>query len=161
MGFPEQPRDQAQSGTQQPGMGQPGTEQPGMGDPRARQPGMGPPGVNPPGVTQGPGGYVAPGYAYGPPPAGARTNGLSVAALVCALAQFLLWFFLLVPGFIAAVLALSFGLGGLAQIRTRGEAGRGMAIAGIVLGGLGVLGGIAWAILLGVGSAHYHYHTGG
>ena len=35
-----------------------------------------------------------------------------------------------------------------------------MAIAGIVLGILGVLGGIAWAILLGVGSTHYHYNTG-
>jgi hypothetical protein len=89
-----------------------------------------------------------------------RTNGLSIAALVCGLVQFLLWFFLLVPGFIAAVLALGFGIGGLAQIRSRGEGGRGMAIAGIVLGILGVLGGIAWAILLGVGSTHYHYNTG-
>src|SRR6266566_4175973 len=111
MGFPEQPRDQAQSGTQQPGMGQPG--------------------VNPPGVTQGPGGYVAPGYAHGLPPAGARTNGLSIAALVCGLVQFLLWFYLVVPGLIAAVLALSFGLGGLAQIRSRGEGGRGMATGSI------------------------------
>ncbi len=59
------------------------------------------------------------------------------------------------------MLALGFGLGGLGQIRTRGEGGRGLAVAGIVLGGLGVLGGIAWAILLGVGSAHYHYHAGG
>ncbi len=117
-------------------------------------------GMNPPGVTQGPGGYVPPGYAYGPQPLGVRTNGLSIAALVCGLAQFLLWFFLLVPGFIAAVLAMGFGLGGMAQIRTRGEGGRGMAIAGIVLGVLGVLGGILWAILLGVGSAHYHYRTG-
>jgi hypothetical protein len=79
---------------------------------------------------------------------------------VCGLAQFLLWFFLLVPGFVAAVLALSFGLGGLAQIRNRGEGGRGMAIAGIVLGGLGVLAGVAWAILLGLGSTSIHYHGG-
>ena len=124
--------------------------------------------MNPPGVTQAPGGYGPPpgygsgygyGYGYGQP-LGVRTNGLSIAALVCGLAQFLLWFFLLVPGFIAALLALGFGLGGLAQIRARAEAGRGMAIAGIVLGALGVLGGIAWAILLGVGSAHFHYRTG-
>jgi hypothetical protein len=89
-----------------------------------------------------------------------QTNGLAVAALVCGLAQFLLWFFLLVPGFVTAVLALSFGLGGLAQIRRRGEGGRGLAIAGIVLGVLGVLGGIAWAILLGLGPASFHYHSG-
>ena len=114
--------------------------------------------MNPPGVTQGPGGYVPPGYSYGPPPPAARINGLSIAALVCGLTQFLLWFFLLVPGFVAAVLALSFGLGALAQIRNRGESGRGLAIAGVVLGGLGVLGGVAWAILLGVGSASFRYH---
>lgn len=150
MGFPEQPRDQASSGTSAPGASQQ----------RAGQPGQRQHGMNPPGVTQAPGGYVPPGYPYSPPPVAGRTNGLSIAALVCGLAQFLLWFFLLVPGFIAAVLALGFGLGGLAQIRTRGETGRGMAIAGIVLGVLGVLGGIAWAILLGVGSAHYHYGTG-
>jgi Domain of unknown function (DUF4190) len=125
--------------------------------------GQGQQGMNPPGVTQTPGGYVPPGYGYSHgygPPLAVRTNGLSIAALVCGLAQFLLWFFLLVPGFIAAVLALGFGLGGLAQIRTRGEGGRGMAIAGIVLGVLGVLGGIAWAIVLSVGPAHYHYRTG-
>ena len=117
--------------------------------------------MNPAGVTQAPVGYgPPPGYGYGQPPPGVRTNGLSIAALVCGLTQFLLWFFLLVPGFIAAVLALGFGLGGLAQIRARAEGGRGMAIAGIVLGALGVLGGIAWAILLGVGSAHFHYRTG-
>ncbi|MGN6794164.1 MAG: DUF4190 domain-containing protein [Streptosporangiaceae bacterium] len=89
-----------------------------------------------------------------------QTNGLAVAALVCGLAQFLLWFFLLVPGFVAAVLALSFGMGGLAQIRKSADGGRGLAVTGIVLGGLGVLGGVAWAILLGVGSASFRYHSG-
>ena len=58
------------------------------------------------------------------------------------------------------MLALSFGLGGLAQIRNRAEGGRGLAIAGIVLGGLGVLAGVAWAILLGLGSTSIHYHGG-
>jgi hypothetical protein len=101
-----------------------------------------------------------PGYNFDPPPRSVKTNGLAIAALVCGLVQFLLWFFLLVPGFVEAVLALSFGIGGLAQTRRRGEGGKGLAIAGIVLGGLGVLGGVAWAILLGVGSARFHYHSG-
>jgi hypothetical protein len=99
-------------------------------------------------------------YSSGPPPKKVQTNGLAIAALVCGLAQFPLWLFLLVPGFVEAVLALSFGVSGLAQIRRRGEGGRGLAIAGIVLGALGVLGGIAWAILLSVGSASFHYHSG-
>jgi hypothetical protein len=99
-------------------------------------------------------------YSSGLPPKNVQTNGLAIAALVCGLAQFPLWLFLLVPGFVEAVLALSFGIGGAAQIRRRGEGGRGLAIAGIVLGGLGVLGGIAWAILLSVGSASFHYHSG-
>ena len=34
------------------------------------------------------------------------------------------------------------------------------AVAGIVLGSLGVLSGIVWGILLGIGSTHFHYHTG-
>ena len=85
---------------------------------------------------------------------------MSIAALVCGLAQFLLWFLLLVPGFIAAVLALIFGMVSLSQIRRRGEFGRGMAITGIMLGGLGILGGIILGILIGVGSAHYHSHVG-
>ncbi len=151
MEYPEQPRDRPRSAAEP-------AQSPG-----ANVPSAGRSGVNPPGVTRRPGGYVPPGYSYGPPPprrAAGRTNGLSIAALVCGLAQFLLWFFLLVPGFIGAVLALSFGLGGLAQIRNRGEGGKGLAIAGIVLGGLGVLGGVAWAILLGLGSTSIRYHGG-
>jgi hypothetical protein len=85
------------------------------------------------------------------------TNGLALAALVCGLAQFLLWFFVLVPGFIAAVLALTFGLAGLSQIRDRAEGGQGMAVAGVGLGVLGVLGGIAWVIIFAAGTVHFRY----
>jgi hypothetical protein len=108
--------------------------------------------------TYGQSGYPA-GVAGVAPP-GTPINGMSIAALVCGLAQFLLWFLLLVPGFIAAVLALIFGLVSLSQIRRQGEFGRGMAITGIVLGGLGILGGIILGILIGVGTAHYHSHVG-
>ncbi len=102
-----------------------------------------------------PGGYPGPPGGYrGAAPAG-RINGISVASLICGLAQFLLWFFLLVPGFIAALLGLVLGVVALGQIRRRGETGRGMALTGILLGGLGVVGGVALAILIGVGSAHY------
>lgn len=102
------------------------------------------------------------GYQPGAPvgaPAG-RVNSLSIAALVCGLAQFVLWFLLLVPGFIAALLGLIFGVMALGQIRQRGEAGRGMALTGVILGTIGVLGGIALGILIAVGSASYHAHMG-
>ena len=102
------------------------------------------------------GGYQSGGYVGGAPMR--RINGISVASLVCGLAQFLLWFFLLVPGFIAALLSLVLGVVALGQINRRGESGRGMAFTGILLGGLGVLGGVALAVLIGIGSAHYHNH---
>ncbi|HET9897094.1 MAG TPA: DUF4190 domain-containing protein [Streptosporangiaceae bacterium] len=94
------------------------------------------------------------GYPRGAP--AGRINGISVASLLCGLAQFLLWFFLLVPGFVAATLGLALGIVALGQIRRRGEAGRGLALTGILLGSLGVLGGVVMAILIGVGSAHIY-----
>lgn len=81
-----------------------------------------------------------------------RNNTLAITALVCGCAQFVLWFLLLVPGFLAAVAALVCGVMALRQLRARGEAGRGMAIAGVVLGALGVLGGVIWILLIAVAS---------
>jgi hypothetical protein len=143
MGFPDRPHDAQpsaephDSGYEQQGY----TQEPGY----SQTPGF-------PGYQQTPG-YQS-GY-QGPP---ARSNGMAITSLVCGVAQFLLWFFILIPGFIAAVAALIFGVVGLGQIRQRGEGGRGLAIAGIVLGILGVLGGVAWAILFAVGTTHFHYH---
>ena len=145
MGFPEQPHDQGQPAASQPATGRPGPDDAAPGQPEG---------------SQALGGNYASGYEARPPAGAGRTNGLAIAALVCGLAQFLLWFFLLVPGFIAAILALIFGLVGLAQTRVRREGGKGMAVTGIVLGSLGVLSGIIWGILLGIGSTHFHYHTG-
>lgn len=59
-----------------------------------------------------------------------RTNGLAIAALVCGLVGG--------PG-VGSVLALSFGFRARRQIATTGEAGRGMATAGIILGFIGIL----------------------
>lgn len=161
MGFPDHPTGQDRQETQnapdaqkaagsygQQGYGQQGY--PGQSG-YPGQPGDGYQGYPQSGYPVGMAGGAAP---------GSRTNNMSIAALVCGLAQFLLWFLLLVPGFVAAVLALIFGLVSLNQIRQRGEFGRGMAITGIVLGGLGIAGGIILGILIGVGSAHYHSHVG-
>lgn len=174
MGSPDQP--------QQPhGQGQP--ESSGTPEPSGQRPGsegdfgQGESGPGGPGGSQAPGGYQpAPGYQQAPgyqaaggyqepggypgQPMPGKTNGMAISSLVCGVAQFLLWFFILVPGFVAAVLALIFGVVGLGQIKRRGEGGRGMAIAGIVLGVLGVLSGIAWIIIFLAGTRHFHYHMG-
>ena len=58
------------------------------------------------------------GYGYPPPPRG--TNGLAIAALVCA--------------FRFAPLGIQFGHLSLSQIRRTGEQGHGLAVAGLVIG---------------------------
>lgn len=61
-------------------------------------------------------GYPYPPYAYPPPP----TNAMAIASLVCA--------------FLFAPLGIVFGHLSLSQIRRSGEDGRGLAIAGLVIG---------------------------
>ncbi|EWT02082.1 peptidylprolyl isomerase [Intrasporangium oryzae NRRL B-24470] len=72
------------------------------------------------------------------------TNGLAIAALCCGLAGFF-------P--ITAVLALVFGIIALNQLRTRTQKGRGLAIAGIVLGLLATLfwGFVIAGVIIDVG----------
>lgn len=107
----------------------PGYPQPGqLGQPG--QPGYGQGPVFPP-PGYGPYGYGVPGYAG---PAYGGTNGLSIAALVCGICGFLCG--------IPAILAIVFGCIGLSQDKQRGQGGRGLAIAGIVLGSLWVIGTI-------------------
>ena len=78
------------------------------------------------------------GYPYLPPQ---RTNGLAIASMVLGI----LWIY-----WLGSILALVFGYIARSQIRERGEAGGGMAIAGIVLGWVGV--GIL-VLLMVVGAA--------
>ena len=66
-------------------------------------------------------------YQYGPPPR--PTNGLAIASMVLGI----LWIY-----WIGSILALVFGYVARSQIRERHEGGDGMAIAGIVLGWIGV-----------------------
>lgn len=105
-------------------------------------PGYGqPPGYGPPATPGYGGAYGSWGAGAGPAPAPypqfgtpygpagqqtGRTNGLAVAALVCGLASF----FLVVTAPVAVVL----GHIASGQCKRRGEQGRGMAIAGYVIG---------------------------
>ena len=99
----------------QPGHGgQPGYGVPGYGPP----PGYGVPGYGPPP------GYGAPGY--GPPPGYGSprpTNTLAILALVMA--------------FVFSPVGLVLGIVARRQIRETGEQGDGLALAGIIVGGLG------------------------
>jgi Domain of unknown function (DUF4190) len=128
----------------QPGYGQPGYAQPGYAQPgyapspsgasgiAPGQPAYGQPGYAPPASGYGPqyrAPYPAPaGYGYPPPPTDEQTNGLAIAALVVGI----LWIY-----WLGSLLALLFGYIALSQIKKRGGRGRGMAIAGVVLGWIG------------------------
>ncbi|MDQ1036378.1 hypothetical protein QFZ75_002794 [Streptomyces sp. V3I8] len=83
------------------------------------------PGPYPPPQGQVPYGYQAWGHGYSPYNAPAPVNGLAVCALVLGLLCFLP-FVGLVLGFFA-----------LRQIGNKGERGKGMAVAGMVLSGIG------------------------
>ena len=99
------------------------------------QPGWSPPGPYPAGqYPPGPFGYPPQFYA----PVTARNNPFAITSLVCAIVQFLLGL-LVVGNILGAIPAIVFGSIALKQIRVRGERGRGLAIAGLVLGILGVL----------------------
>ena len=69
-----------------------------------------------------------------------RTNGMAIASMVLGI----LWLY-----WIGSVLALVFGYMAKKQIRERGDAGDGMATAGIVLGWIGV-GILAVVLLFGI-----------
>ncbi len=73
--------------------------------------------------------YGGAGYGYTPYATAPGTNGMAIASLVLGI----LWLY-----WIGSILALIFGYVALGQLKQRPQAGRGMAIAGIVLGWVGV-----------------------
>jgi Domain of unknown function (DUF4190) len=125
-GPPPQPGSHPEHG--QPGYTQPGYAQPGTGQPTYGQPGYGQPGYG-----QMPGAYPPPAYGYPPPygyaPEQRRTNGLAIASMILGIVW--LWW-------IGSILAVIFGHIALGQMKRRSESGRGMAIAGLVLGYIGI-----------------------
>ena len=86
----------------------------------------------PPPLPASPIGYATPGRAGNDPMSGppTRTNGMSIASLVCGC---------MVCFTPASLLAIVFGIVGLNQTKAGRQRGRGMAVAGLVLGCLGLL----------------------
>ncbi len=106
-----------------PGYGPPAAgSPPPYGQPAYSPPGYGRPGYPPPGYP--PPGYPPPGYgAHGYPPVyGRPTNTLAILALVMA--------------FVFAPAGLILGIVARKQIRQTGEDGDGLALAGIIVGGI-------------------------
>lgn len=91
---------------------------------------------------QHPGYATTYGYAYAP---GAQvgTNGLAIASMVLGI----LWLW-----WVGSVLAVVFGHISLGQIKRTGQSGRGMAVAGLVLGYLGVAVFVLVLLLVVLGS---------
>ena len=81
-----------------------------------------------------------PSVGYPPVPVN-RTNPLAIASLVCGLCQFFL-------PFIAGIPAIICGHNARSQIRRTGEDGSGMALAGLILGYVGVIGPILLILLV-------------
>jgi hypothetical protein len=132
MTTPESPADQPYN------QGQPAAGQPYYaGPPPAGQPYPQP--SYPP-----PYGYPPP-YPYPYPPA-PTTNGMAIASMVLGI----LWIY-----WIGSILALVFGYVARDQIKKNGQSGDGMAIAGIVLGWVGV--GILIATLVIAGSVAWSW----
>jgi hypothetical protein len=82
------------------------------------------------------GAYGGGGYGGGYPVAGyAPTNALAVASLVCGISQVFFWLLTGIPAIIMGHIARR-------QIKQRGEQGDGMALAGLILGYIGLVAGI-------------------
>lgn len=96
-------------------------------------PGYGPqPGGSPYGAGQYPPMYGHPAYAYGYGEPPRRANGMAMAALACGVGGIFVG--------VTAPVAIGLGIASLVQISRRGQAGKGMAIAGLVIGALVTIG---------------------
>jgi hypothetical protein len=74
------------------------------------------------------------GQPYGQPALAPRTNGKAIAALACGIGGFIV--------FPAAIMAIVLGHVARGEIEQTGEAGGGMATAGLILGYVGTVIGI-------------------
>lgn len=82
------------------------------------------------------GGGYAGGGSFGPVTA---TNSMAIAALICGVLQLFFWFFTGIPAIILGHIARR-------QIRATGEQGAGMALAGMILGYVGLVFAVLFAI---------------
>ncbi|MHB8573582.1 MAG: DUF4190 domain-containing protein [Candidatus Dormibacteria bacterium] len=89
----------------------------------------------------------------GPPASNRTTNGMAIASMVLGI----IWIY-----WIGSILALVFGYVALGQIRSAGgrQAGRGMAIAGVALGWVGVGTLVLLIVFAVIGAVSSHTASG-
>ncbi|MDG4666230.1 DUF4190 domain-containing protein [Mycobacterium sp. 236(2023)] len=127
-----------------PGYGAPGYGSPGYGTPGYGAPGYGAPGYLPPSPYGG--GYPGAEYGYGAPPQ-SGSNSLAIGSLVASLLAIPLNL-LCFTGTIASIVAVVLGIVALNQIKKSGQGGKEMAIAGTVIGALGLIGAFILVVLV-------------
>jgi hypothetical protein len=132
-----------QPGYQQPGYPPPGYEQPGYPPPGYQQPGYQQPGYPPPPAgypPQYPGGYS---YGYDPyaAPRPQGTNGKAIAALVTSLVGLLFCGLPSIAGVILGFIAMR-------EVKRTGQDGHGMALAGVIVGALAIIGWVLYLVVI-------------
>jgi hypothetical protein len=134
---------QGPGGTPPPG---PPTGQPaGYGAPLGQPAGYGAPAGGPPPYGQQPGGFGAPGGFGGH---GSPKNGFGIAALVLGILA-LVTCFTVVGGILLGLAAIVFGVLGRGRAKKGLADNGGMALAGLILGLLGLLASVAIAAAVG------------
>lgn len=139
-GWQQDPRQQPVGQPQYGQYGQPGQSQPGQQNPYG-QPGQY-------GQQQNPYGTPVPAQRFSPQGSSvlpnAKTNVLSIISLICGVLSVVTFFQLIgLPGIVAIIT----GHIGLSQIKRRGEQGRGMGLAGLIMGYITVAVGLLFLIL--------------
>lgn len=86
----------------------------------------------------------APGYGY-PLPASATTNSMAIASLVSSLLGWICG--------VGPILGVVFGIIALNQIKQSNQGGRGLALAGIIIGGIGIAFMVLYVIFVIIGAA--------
>ena len=86
-----------------------------------------------------------------------RPGPMAIVALICGILSVLCHCVPVAGSFIGFVLSVAAIVLGILEIRKIGkgessEKGKGMAIAGIILGAVGIVFGIIWAIIIAVGA---------
>lgn len=155
-GIQDQP-DYGQPGAPPPGYQQPGQpppQQPGYQQPNYQQPGYQQPAYGQPAYGQPQ--YGQPGYGYAP--AGPKQDGMAIASLVSSvLGVLLICCWIGVAGCIAGAV-----MGFLSRKRIQESngalTGEGLALAGIIVGGVGCALFLLWLILIVSGNGSYRYY---
>lgn len=116
---------------------------PGQNAPGLQAPGYPTPGSPTPGYPAAPG---YPGYGR---PVSSGTNGLAIASLVCGIVSIPLT--CLYVGVLFGIAAVIMGVIAMKQVKETGQEGHGMALAGVITGGVGIALSLGYILLVIIG----------